>query len=175
MGLLIRPLAVLIAALVLQLELFSDVRFFGVMPELMLGATIAAAWAAGPERGAIVGFGAGLLYDLFLPTPLALTAMSYALVGHFVGMAGAAVADTSERMLRRLISLAGTAAGIMVFVTLGELLGQPNMYNDRLVRVLVVSSLYTAVLMPLLHRAMAWAFDAHDQAANAPLRVRVVE
>ena len=76
---------VLIVVLVLQVELFSDTRLFDVMPELLLGTTVAAAWAAGAERGATVGFCAGLLYDLFLPTPLALTALTYVLIGYGVG------------------------------------------------------------------------------------------
>lgn len=176
MGILLRPLAVIVGALVLQIELFSDVRVVGVMPELLLGLTVAAAWAGGPERGAIVGFFAGILYDLYLPTPLALTAISYVLVGHVVGIIGVAVADTSERMIRRVVSVLGIAAGVTLFVVLGELLGQPNLYTGRFTKVLIVGTLYTMVLMPLLHRAMAWAFGTRrDTAANAPLRVHVVE
>ena len=32
---------VLVILLILQLELFASIRFFGVMPELMLGAAVA--------------------------------------------------------------------------------------------------------------------------------------
>ena len=175
MGAILKPLLVLVIALVVQVELFAELRILGVMPELLLGTTIAAAWVAGSERGAMVGFVAGLLYDLYLPTPFALTALTYVLVAHLVGLIGGAVADTSERLLRRMVSIAALAGGLVLFVTLGELLGQPNLYNGRFLKVVLVGSAYSMVFMPLLHRAMAWAFRAGDRATNAPLRVSVVE
>ena len=34
----LKAVAVLVVLLILQLELFASIRFFGVMPEMMLGA-----------------------------------------------------------------------------------------------------------------------------------------
>ena len=47
---------VLIILLILQLELFASIRFFGVMPEIMLGAAVVSGWHGGPTDGAIMGF-----------------------------------------------------------------------------------------------------------------------
>lgn len=175
MGRLLQLGVVILVVLVLQVELVSDTRIFGVMPELLLGATIAAAWAAGPERGAGVGFVCGLLYDLYLPTPLALSAITYVIIGFGVGVASATVAVSGERLIRRVVSTLGVAAGITLFVILGELLGQSNLYTDRFFKILVIATFYTALFMPLLHRAMQWAFGVHDVTARPPQRLTVVE
>ena len=67
---------VLSLVLILQLELFASIRFFGVMPELMLGIAITAGWNGGSSRGAVVGFISGMSIDLYLATPLGLSALT---------------------------------------------------------------------------------------------------
>ena len=74
---------VLVILLILQLELFASIRFFGVMPELMLGAAVASGWHGGPNDGAIMGFVSGFLVDLYLASPWGLSALSYALIGYY--------------------------------------------------------------------------------------------
>ena len=170
-----RTAVVVLVTLVLQVELFSDTRIFGVMPELLLGATVAAGWAGGPERGAIVGFTCGILYDLYLPTPLALSALTYVLVGFAIGLVSAAIAYTGEYLMRRLITLGGIAVGVTLFVLIGELLGQSSLYTDRFFTILIVATLYTTLLMPLLHRGMHWAFHAESDLARPPQRLHVME
>ncbi len=77
---------VLVILLILQLELFASIRFFGVMPELMLGAAVASGWHGGPNDGAIMGFASGFLVDLYLASPMGLSALSYALTGYLLGI-----------------------------------------------------------------------------------------
>ncbi len=166
-----RSAALLVLVLVLQLELFSEVRLFGVMPELMLGLSVAAGWQGGPERGAILGFIAGGLYDVFLPTPLALNAITYAAVAYTVGIIAEPIALGAERIIRRLFGLAGVAVGLVTFVVLGELLGEANLYNDDFRRILLVASLYTALLMPLLHIGARWAVGGEDPRAVGSVRL----
>ncbi len=93
-----RFFGVLVVVVVLQTELFSELRIFGVMPELLLGLTIASGWSAGANRGAVAGFVAGIVYDVFLSTPLGLTALTYTLVGYAVGRGGRerSVVDRAE-------------------------------------------------------------------------------
>ncbi len=175
MGVVVRTAMAVVLVLVLQVELFSELRLWGVMPELLLGATVAAAWAAGPERGALVGFTGGLLYDLYLPTPLALSALAYVLVAYGVGNVSAALASSGERRLRLLVTVCAVAAGIMLFVTLGELLGQPNLYTDRFVTIVIVATLYTVLLVAPLRRLMLWALGIERRGAPQPLRLEVLE
>ena len=53
----------------------------------MLLLPIAAGYAAGPDRGAVFGFFAGLVADLFLPTPFGLSALVGCLLGYATGIA----------------------------------------------------------------------------------------
>ena len=84
----------LFLALVVQLTGFVDVRVFGVAPELLLLLGVVAGVLAGPERGATIAFAAGLLWDVWLPSPLGLAAISFALVAFSVGSAEAGMPRT---------------------------------------------------------------------------------
>jgi len=153
----LKSIVITVVVVVLQLELFSDLRLFGVMPELPLGLTVAAAWRGGPNRGAVIGFMAGLLYDLYLPTPLALNALAYCLVGSGVGVVAEVLAEGSERTVRQLLGTAAVTCGLVLFMTIGELLGEENLYNGEFPRILMVATLYTGALLPLLQLSMRWA------------------
>ena len=170
-----RFFGVLAAVVVLQTELFSELRILGVMPELLLGLTIASAWSAGANRGALAGFVCGFVYDVFLSTPLALTALTYTLVGYAVGVVAENAALEPERGLRRLVSIAGIAGGVAVFAVLGELLAGADLVGSRLVRVVVLAPLLTAPFMPLLYRAGAWVWLSERDAAPPRRPLRVME
>lgn len=154
--------AAVVVVTVFQLDLFSDLRVFGVMPELLLGLTVAAGWQGGSDRGAVMGFIAGLLYDLYLPTPFALNALTYALVGYGVGVVAEVLAESTERLVRRLLGMASVCLGLVVFMILGELLGEQNLYNDQFPRILVVATLYTGLFLPLLHLLIGWVVRDDD-------------
>ena len=156
----IRNCLVLLFLLLLQLELFSSIRFFGVMPELLLAAAIAAGWYGGPRSGAIVGFGSGLFYDFYLATPLGLNALTYTLVGYLLGQIATFLSDEAEWVVRLTISVAAVTMGLVLFVTFGELLSEPNLYNRDFGKILVISSLYTGLLMIPIHIMVAWSFGA---------------
>ena len=92
---LFRAALVLVAALVLQITVLSDLRVVGGLGDLMLAMTVAAGLTGGADRGATWGFATGVLYDLVLDTPFGLSALTYALVGYAVGLAGSALLRTS--------------------------------------------------------------------------------
>ena len=170
----IRCAIAVVFVLVVQVELFSELRIWGVMPELLLGVAIAAAWVGGPDRGAVIGFIAGLLYDLYLPTPLALTALAYVLVAYSVGLISAGVAQSGEASLRRLLSFTAIPIGITLFVVLGELLGE-DLYGNGYVKLVIVATIYTMVLMGPIHFLMQWAMGANRHDARSPVRLEMVE
>ena len=82
---------VIVVVLVVQHTLLDAVRVDGAHPDVMLLLPMAAGYAAGPDRGAVFGFVAGLLADLFLPTTFGLSALVGCLLGlrHRHGHAGA--------------------------------------------------------------------------------------
>ena len=163
---LLKGLFVIALVLIFQLELFARIRFFGVMPELMLGVAIASGWNGGPSAGAITGFVSGLAIDLYLATPLGLSALTYALVGYLIGIVAEIVAEDVERIVRLVISITAVALGIIVYVIFGELIAEPNLYNKNFGKILVVAALYTGIFMPILHYALAWVFHQNTQTGH---------
>ena len=94
----LRVLVVLLVAVVLHVSVLTEVHVAGVHPELLLLVAISAGLTAGPERAATLGFLAGLLADLFLPTPMGLSALAYCLVAF-------GVASLQSGILRSACSL----------------------------------------------------------------------
>jgi len=162
----VKAVTVLGVLLILQLELFASIRFFGVMPEIMLGAAVAAGWHGGPTDGAIMGFASGLLVDLYLASPLGLSALSYALIGYLVGVISGLIAEDVERIVRTVISLVGIVLGLVTFVLFGELIAEPNLYNKNFGKILVVGGLYTGLFIPILHYLMEWVFHQGNYRNN---------
>ena len=81
----VRTSFVIITALTLQLGVLSSFAPFGVQADLLLLVAIGGGIAAGPDRGAAIGFAAGIAYDLMLQTPFGLSALTYAIVAYLVG------------------------------------------------------------------------------------------
>ena len=77
---------VVVICVVLQTTLFTHLRIDGVAPEVGLVAVLAVAYYDGAESGAWFGFVMGLSIDLFLTTPLGLSALSYAITAYGVGV-----------------------------------------------------------------------------------------
>ena len=102
---------VVVICVVLQTTLFTHLRIDGVAPDVGLVAVLAVAYYDGAESGAWFGFVMGLAIDLFLTTPLGLSALSYAITAYGVGVfqagmvrkppAIAPVARRDRRLLRR--------------------------------------------------------------------------
>ena len=84
-----RLITVLLIATVLtmQVSLLNHVRVLGVMPDIVLLLTILLGLQRGAETGALVGLGAGIGFDMFLNTPLGLSALVYGVTGYVVGFA----------------------------------------------------------------------------------------
>ena len=77
---------VVVICVVLQTTLFTHLRIDGVAPDVGLVAVLAVAYYDGAEAGAWFGFVMGLAIDLFLTTPLGLSALSFAITAYGVGV-----------------------------------------------------------------------------------------
>ena len=87
----------------------------------------------GPEAGALVGFLAGLGFDLFLETPLGLSALAYALTA-YIGrrVAGRRVAHAA--WFTPVIGVVAGIAGGLFFIGIGLLAGVDGVHGDQRVR-----------------------------------------
>jgi len=154
----IRLFLVVVMLVVIQTTVFPHLRVFGAMPDLLLLATIAVAYEDGPDTGAIFGFSSGLALDLFLSSPLGCSALSFAIVGYLVGVFQGGMLRPSGWVAPALGGIGGLA-GNVIFVVVASIAGD-DLLNGHSVKIIVIASLYDAVLAPLVFPIGRWA--AHD-------------
>jgi len=144
---------------VVQQTVVLDLRVGSVHADVMVLLPILAGVIGGPSRGAAMGFGAGLVADLFLPTPYGLSALVGSLVGFGSGVA-TLMLNRSAWWLPPLAALGGSAVYELIYASLGSVLGQPQMLHVDLFRIVVVVSVTNAVLALPAMRIVAWAMPA---------------
>ena len=157
---------VVVLALVVQTSVLDRIRLVGVAPDLMLLLAIAAGVAGGPERGAVTGFLSGIAIDLFLQTPVGLSALAFSLVGYVVGMIGEGVLR-SAWWIPLTTALVATAAGEVLFAMAGAVVGESQLMRPHLAAVAAIAAVLNAVLAPLALRMVRWAVDGTGSAAGA--------
>lgn len=155
----------LLAALLLQTTVLVRMRLFGVMPDFMLLVSVAGGITAGPVRGATLGFVSGMLIDLFLPTPLGLSALVFTLVGYGVGVANTGVLR-SAWYIPVLTAGAAGMAGEVLYAVVGSVLGE-QMLNGHLATIALVVGVTNAVLAPVAVKLVDWSLGSLK--AGAPL------
>jgi rod shape-determining protein MreD len=145
---LLRVSAVVVVALVVQESVGADLRVLGVAPDLLLLVTIAAALVGGVEMGTWTGFAAGLLADLSMTTtPVGLEALSWCLVGWAVGSLRTRVL-TDARATQPTVAAAATVGGLLLFLVIGELVGQTDLVapgRSFIIKVVVIEAAWNAV------------------------------
>lgn len=159
---------VMVTALTLQTTWMADLRPFGVPGDLLILVAIAAGLAAGPTRGAIVGFTAGVAIDLVQLTPFGLSALTYLAVGYVVGSAHAGVLRSAP-WIPVAAGFVATALGIVFYVILGQLVGQQFRLPD-LGRVVLVTSVMNAVLVTPALFVARWVEKAAPDRMMGALR-----
>ncbi|MGH9178619.1 MAG: rod shape-determining protein MreD [Acidimicrobiales bacterium] len=157
---------VLFVALTLHLSLFAGIHIGDAHPQVMLLASVAAGLLAGSERGALIGFVAGLLADLFVQTPLGLSALTYALVGFSVGTVQSAMIR-SAWWIAPATALLASFAGVLLYGLLGAIIGQSHFVSPRLLIVAGWVAVMNGLLAVPVARAMGWALAAEPESAFA--------
>ncbi len=148
----------LLVALTVQIGVVAQLDVFGVQGDVMLMVAIAAGLAAGPDRGATLGFATGLGYDLLLQTPFGLSALTYAIVAYLAG-------TLQDSVLRAAwwipVATAATAsvAGVILYGVLGTVVGE-DLVGWSLVRIAVVVGMLNALVALPVVRAVQWASGA---------------
>jgi len=163
---LVRLLMVGMVVLTLQTTLFSDLRPFDVVVDLLLGLSAAAGVVGGPEKGAFVGFVYGILFDLALVTPFGLSALTYGLVGFFVGLAKTSITVGQAWWLTMLLVFAGSVVGVVLFASIGTLVGEPGWVDRRLLRVALVVGVVNGILGPLMLPLQRWMLTLRRDAVS---------
>ncbi len=152
----LRIAALVAGALLLQVCLIGQFSIAGARPDLVLLVVLAAAFVFGPDDGAIVGFGAGLGFDVFLSTPFGLTAFVFTVVGYAAGRWTAGVIR-SAWWLSSLAIASASAAAVLAQAMVGEVLGQTSLTDTPLGPILIVVPVANLFLAPLATTLVSWA------------------
>ena len=152
-----RPTFVVFVVLTLQTTLLAQLDFFGAEGDIMLLLPIAAGINGGRDRGAIVGFVAGLSLDLVVHgTPTGFFALGYTLVGYLVGMAQAGVLRAAW-WIPVATALGSSVVGVVVLAVLGKFLGLEGLFDRHLLTVCAVVAVINAALVLPMMRVVRWA------------------
>jgi rod shape-determining protein MreD len=151
----VRTFFVLVTALTIQLGVLTNLAVFGVQADLMLLVAIAGGIAAGPDRGATIGFAAGISYDLMLQTPFGLSALTYAIVAYLVGSLQDSVLRAAWWIPIATATVA-SMAGVILYGVLGTVLGE-DLVGWELLRVAVIVGILNTIAAAPVIRAMRWA------------------
>jgi len=154
----------LLLFLLLQLTVLAHLRVFGVAPDVMLLLAVAGGVVGGPQLGALLGFAAGLTFDLFLETPLGLSALVFCLIGYAVGNIQGGVLRASW-WIPVLTTLAATVAGELVYALVATVVGQPHLVTPHLLVIAGVVGVFNAVAAPVALRLVRWATTDSDRSA----------
>jgi rod shape-determining protein MreD len=157
----VRVALVIFVVLMVQQTVMVALRIGGVHPDLLWLLPITAALADGPETGGIVGFWAGLAFDLVLPTPFGLSALVGCLLGYAVGSLTSAV-DPRTTWLKPVAALTGSVAADMLFAVLGAILGQSQMVQIDFVALFLMISVSSVVFVLPVSRLMRWALAGEN-------------
>lgn len=147
---------VVIVAFVLQIGLVTQIHVFGVVPDILVVLAVCAGLSGGAQRGAIVGFWIGLLFDMPRSHPLGLSALAYCLVAFVAGTAQVVILQ-SGRVMSMIIVATGSVLGVLLFAVEAQIFGQETLSNPHLVKILVVSVLVGAALSRPALRVAGWA------------------
>lgn len=153
----------LVAAVVVHTSVLTGIRVLGVRPDLMLLVAICAGLVGGPERGALVGFGSGLASDLFLQTPLGLSAFTFTIVAFGVGIMQSSILRAAF-WIPPLTALFASAFGVLLYAVTGAVVGQTHLLRPTIAVVMLGVALLNALLSLVTVRAVSWAMAGGEPA-----------
>ncbi|NLV54431.1 MAG: rod shape-determining protein MreD [Acidimicrobiales bacterium] len=151
-----RTALVLFVTIWLQVVLFSRIEVWGAKPNVVLLFVVVAALESDAERGALLGFVAGLSFDLLLDTPVGLSALSMVLVGWTVGGFKDSIMRTS-RLVTALLVGAASVGGTLLYALLAVVFGVTVDW-ERVPAIVAVVAIANVVLTRPHRWALRWAF-----------------
>ena len=154
---------VIFLAVAIQTSFVAPITVFGARGDVVLLVAIAAGLEGDAERGAIIGFAAGLTFDLLLNTPVGLSALTYCLIGYVVGTFQSSVLR-STWWIPVLATVLASALGVLLFAVLDQVVGGATVEPARLPTIVAV----VAILNGVLSRPFRWVLRRALAEQSAP-------
>src|SRR5436305_11569861 len=147
---------ILLLFLVVELTVLDRLRVFGAGPDIMLLLAVMAGIVGGPRVGALFGFAAGIVLDLFLQTPMGLSALVFCLVGYAVGNIQGGVLRAAW-WIPIVTTLVASVAGVLFYALVATVVGQPHLVTTHLLIVAAAVGVFNAPVAPFAMRLGRWA------------------
>lgn len=146
-------LAVLVAV-VLQVFLAPNIAIGGVVPNFLLIVGITLALVQGPVTGAVVGFSAGLIYDLLNTGPVGLMALVLAVTCWIAGLLFQQMFAEGWLLPLTVLGLSSLAAGLAYGLIL-MLLGEGGPFLTSFLTITLPGAVYNTALALLVYPWLA--------------------
>lgn len=166
-GPLVRVIPVGIVLLALQRTIFLDVRIAGVVVQLVLAFAASAGVAGGSERGAVVGFVVGVMYDLVESTPLGSTALAMTVAGAVAGLLALITAEPRWWLAAIFVGI-GAAVGELMVPVVRLFVGERDPFDPALWQIVPVVALSSAAMSPVLVPLARWCLGIRRAEWRAP-------
>ena len=163
----LRLIAVLLVAVLLQTAVAPHLRLLGAHPDFALIAVVCVALVKGSETGAVFGFLTGMFTAIALMEPFGLSAFVFVLIGYFAGRY-AETADLPAGLAPLLTVFAATLVANVLFAMAQFLLAREVPLGFFLGRVLLPSLVFNTLLAaPVYLLVRLWLRGPGDLRAAA--------
>jgi len=157
--------------LAIQTTLLVELRPFGVSVQIVLAFAAATGAVGGVDRGAVVGFTVGLMYDLAVGTPLGATAVTMALAGYVAGV-GRLFRIESHWWILAVQTAIGAAVGEAMVPVVRLVIGEAAVSGTGLVTVVAVVAVAAMCLSPVLAPVGRWSLSLQRAEMKLPPEIR---
>ncbi|KJS18128.1 MAG: rod shape-determining protein MreD [Peptococcaceae bacterium BRH_c4b] len=143
--------AMIVVSLIVQSAFLDSFHIWGIKPDLVLVLVVYNAFLRGHREGAFVGFCGGMIQDIYTGSYIGLNALSYMTVGYLVGMTEAKLYKDSSLIMMALVWFASAGEQFLYYLLM-TYTGVTISPLVALVRVIVPTAAYTALLVPLTYK-----------------------
>ena len=165
---LVRVIPIGMVLMALQRTLFVEIQPAGVIIQVMMIVAAAAGVAGGSERGAMVGFVFGVMFDLAEGTPLGSTAFAVTLAGVIGGLLALIAADP-HWWLESIFTALGSAAGVATVPVVRIFVGESEPFELQFGLVVTVMAIAGAIASPALVPFCRWMLKMRRPEWKQPL------
>jgi rod shape-determining protein MreD len=158
-GAILRTALVGLIVLAVQRTVAADNPIGGVRVQIVLALAAGAGAGAGTERGALVGFLLGLMFDLGSGSPLGITALSYGAAGMAAGYVLSITPDP-QWWLSMIFATIGAIVGETSIPIVRLLTGEAGWVNADMIPIVLVAALFTALVSPAFVPLGRWCAAA---------------
>ena len=172
----VRIVAIVIVAMLLQLSFFSQVELLQTSPDILPAVAVSLGLLGGSLAGAVSGFAIGLLLDCLIVEALGASSMVLLSVGYLAGVYRERF-DVTNSLVPPLLCMGLTLLAEASFAALQLMLGVDATVSPLVVRDMVVKSIFAFFLgVPIylgIRRALRPAL-IEDRAVRAGAQPRMI-